>query len=257
MNSTVRRQTSPAPTIGYPTMNTMSTNMSYTDGRNTFQPSFVNKDQYFPMKITGDESIRRSPIIQNTYQADTTPLSSIMGRKSYEPIRANAPGKPTITSNYDPAPSNNFELKADPSIYKILGAGVPSMNHTFTPSTQTYSAPTYVGSDFKSLMSPQEESSIMNNLRNDMMNFNTDDLHLGTIASTQDAIQSLRERLPIDRSATQRLDKSMVDQLLEEEARRKLLTQKLMEREGEMKRLGDDSNLLERDVREVTSNNTG
>lgn len=131
------------------------------------------------------------------------------------------------------------------------------MTQTYTPAAQTYSSQSYLPTDFMSLMSPQEESNIMNILRNEMLNFNTDELHLGSISSTQESIKSLRERLPLDRSATQRLDKTMVEQLLEEEARRKALTQKVMERESEMKRLGDDSNLLERDVRAVGLDNLG
>lgn len=257
LGSTMGRQASPSPVNGYATMNTMSTNMSFADGRNTFQPSFVNKDQYFPIRVTGEESTRRSPSIQTTYKAEATPVSWATPRKSFEPARVSTPGRATLASDYDSAPSNTYELKADPSIYKILGTGVPSMTQTYTPAAQTYSSQSYLPTDFMSLMSPQEESNIMNILRNEMLNFNTDELHLGSISSTQESIKSLRERLPLDRSATQRLDKTMVEQLLEEEATRKALTQKVMERESEMKRLGDDSNLLERDVRAVGLDNLG
>lgn len=239
------RTTSPGVTARYPQLDTVSSNMSFPGGHSTFQPTFVNKERYFPVQMAGKESPRLSPVLGATYASQSRPLDSYSREKTYEPIRRASPLRAVSTPSY--------ELKANPEIYSLAGLSTPSTNATYTGLAPTTYTPSYALGDMKRLLSPHEESAIMNNMRNELMKLNVDDFQGGSLAASQDEIRSLRERLPMERQTTARLEKNMVEQLLEDDAKRQALAQKLAERDAQMRQLTAESSQMERDVRQVGS----
>jgi hypothetical protein len=246
------RASSPGIAARYPTLDTVSTQMSFGGGQTTFQPSFVNRESYFPVQIGDRGAARRSPVIGSTYQTESRPLASYSREKSYEPIRTSSPMRSIATTNYTAMPAKNYELKANPEIYSLAGYSSPASpvdNYT-APVTSAYQ-PSFSGSDLKRLISPHEESAILNNMKNEMMKFDVDHFQTGGLGATQEEVRSLKERLPLERQTTQRLENTMIEQLLEEDVKRQTLTQKLMERDSQLRQLTSESTSLEKEVRLV------
>lgn len=247
------RSTSPGIAARYPTLDTVSTNLSFGGGHTTFQPSFVNKDNYFPVQITGSSSPRRSPVLGSNYISEQRPLSSYTRERSYEPIRAPSPLRSIATPSYGDVQPKSYELKANPEIYSLTSYGSPAIATTnnYTSSAPVSYTPSYALGDLKRLISPTEDANIMNNMRNELLKLDVDHFQAGGLNATPDEIRSLRERLPLERQTSERLEKNMVDQLLEDDAKRQALAQKLAERDSHLRQVAAESGAMERDLRQV------
>lgn len=247
------RSTSPGVAARYPTFDTVSTNLSFTGARTTFQPSFVNKDNYFPVQIGGNSSPRRSPVLGSNYVSESRPIGTYTRERSYEPIRPSSPLRSIPKQTYGDVPSKTYELKANPEIYSLTGFNGPTVTTTGSYSSNApipYTSSFSLG-DIQRLISPVEEANIMNNMRNELLKLDVDHFQSGTLNATPEEIRSLKERVPMERQTTARLEKNMVDQLLEDDSKRQLLTQKITELDSRMRQVGADSSVLEKELRQV------
>lgn len=264
-----------------PMMNTVSSNMTMGRGYETIQPSFANRDfgnTYQPITIHSD-SLRRTPparVVSTSpspipIAISSTPYYSVP-TTSYEPIRASPPRYITSTANpitstsyptrsTPPAvlrssPSQTYEIKANPQIYKLAGLSEPlsSYQPSMTPVSgyTPLPVPSYQQEDLRRLLRPQDDHDIKNKLKSDLYNL-SETLTTNDINSLHDSIRTLRDRLPQERANTERQEQNLVQYLLEEDAKRVALAQKILQKEGELRTVSEQHSQLDRQLREVDS----
>lgn len=260
---------------GYPTINTVSSGLGYTTRLDSAQPSFVNRDyaaQTYaaplastyqpPVLSTAPIRITSSGISSGSYGNTYAP-----GTYTPAPVYASPTGLVAGTGQYSgsldsmlkpayraPEPvraTDNYELKANPAIYSMMGY-VSQQNAGPAPYSQLHVGPGLGAEDYRRLISVDHEHSIMEKLKGAILNI-TEDLDMGQSSGLQDAINTLREKLPREKENAVKLEKACVDDLLQDEQKKQELVRQIQEKETGMRSLGDNLAILEKNFREVAA----
>jgi len=235
----------------YPTMNTVSSGISIGRPYDTIQPTFVNREPLLstiPVRSASPrvvEGERRVPLLITNPASPPTPIAGY-------PLSTPSP---TVNNYSSPllAPvlnSPSFELRANPNIYTLTGTPAPAGPGGYQPLSPAIITPSYEPADLRRLVTPAEDQHIKNKLKQDIYNI-TDTMTSGDIQSLHDSIHGLRDKLPMERSNSERMERNLVEQLMEDDLKRQNLAQKMQEKDLALRQATDQATALERVLREV------
>ncbi len=257
-----------AQTAGYPTLNTVSSSLGYTARLDSMQPSFVNRDYSAPATSSYQPPVVSTApirITSNTLPPATNypPSTTYSPAPVYSSPNSFTQANPQYLTRFDggiksayqaPEPvrtTDSYELKANPAIYSLMGY-FSQHNSNSGQNSHLPVGPGMGAEDFKRLISVDHSNSIMEKLKGAILNI-TEDLDLGHSTGLQDAVRTLREKLPREKDNTAKLEKACIEDLMQEEQRRQELIRQIQEKESNMRSLGDNQAILEKNSREVAA----